>query len=79
MTRDEKLPLKQAEVSIQRFQDVAVGYLLYLLKSGTNSLTLIGAPPSEPTEKPSQQYRKKPGARRLAKNQKGGTQCYEGH
>ncbi|EDW50480.1 GM14657 [Drosophila sechellia] len=38
MTRDEKLPLKQAEVSIQRFQDVAVPHHLSLLKNHRSNI-----------------------------------------
>ncbi|KAH8324005.1 hypothetical protein KR074_005967 [Drosophila pseudoananassae] len=38
MTGDEKLPLKQAEVSIQRFQDMAVPHHLSLLKNHRSNI-----------------------------------------
>ncbi|KAH8349541.1 hypothetical protein KR084_001367 [Drosophila pseudotakahashii] len=38
MTRDEKLPLKQAEVSIQRFHDMAVPHHLSLLKNHRSNI-----------------------------------------
>ncbi|XP_017010473.2 syntaxin-17 [Drosophila takahashii] len=38
MTRDEKLPLKQAEVSIQRFHDMAVPHHLGLLKNHRSNI-----------------------------------------